>query len=1310
MLLNEFYIKKGIRKLQEMTNLKPSPILDFMLPDFSMIHYMPTVEEEVGIDIQHPMLLAVEEDILVEHDFDLLLEQGTAREVHVNKDKIIKTYHRRYLKARRLLKLETALRSKRNPIVVNHAVATQVYKYRRTPMSTSNEAYNMLFSTWSGIVRKLDTNWNHWIPLEVPERIPSIEIMKKAETEIDRNMITYYDEVTELQMLELWKYLRGLPCMMDMVPIEQHKQINFLWIESGKWAWLRLSDLTEWKEKNKGDVVAKAYMKFMETMVSTRTVVDFQSEDEDAESELVGISETALTKPIMDKADELVSIGRMSVPEHRRMQRLALKYQSIANPIGEGTLSEYLNIDKKSLNVNARRFPNITGVMDDGMLQSTITSFDTKYIDEVFGKDIANMAVACQHAGIAVTDFKVAEKIDIAGASVTYSVKLQPVDGAPSTIEFTVPKVKKDGTYKINGVSYRMAKQPSDLPIRKVKPGRVALTSYYGKVFVTRSERTVDDYSAWVVKRIIASSVGKDSIYLNMHYGNFTNPRIRVPRIYSGVASRTSGFTYNDITFNFDYSARERLYGADTLKKYEVDGSVVCGTVGKDHILVHMDDTFTRVGKVTQELGPLEKLVDITGKVPIDTAIINIFGKPFPVGMVLGYYMGLSKLLKTLDARYRIVPKGTRVTLADDEFSIVFKDETLVLSRADKITAIILSGFNSYAKQIKDVPMHSFDKPTIYNTVLARPNVRPTRYLKEIELMFTMFIDHITLELLNEMKEPTVLSKLLIRSCELLTTDDHPDEADTRFVRYRGYERMAGMFYSELISSIRGYRARPANTGAKVSMNPYAVSMAIQKDASVTLVEESNPIHNLKEKELVTHSGAGGRSARAMNKTSRMYHKSNIGTISEAGVDSAKVGINFSLSANPKFNSVRGTTDPFDKEHDSMVRVMSTTASLSPFIDRDSSKRINFASIQHDSAVGCKNYRPQPLTTGYEKVIAHRTDDLYAHAATFDGKITDLSDSHVELTSNDGEQVVTIELGIRHGTVSGTSVPHEIICDMPLGAKFIAGTVITYNTYFFVRDFFDPTQVQWTAGLMATTVLVEAAETLEDSSSLSDELSKELTTSTTTIRPISLNFDQSIMNLVKVGDKVDADSILCTIEDGVLDVDSKIDINTLQALDELSAITPRAGNAGIVERIDVIYYGDKENMTESLKRETNISDKKLAERAKKLGGDEPKNGQVSTVMRVNGLPIHPDMAVVKIYIGKEHTSGAGDKAVFGNASKSVFGSVMTGRNETASGIKIDAKFAQHGIDARKVNSPALMGTSNKLLEVFTDRMVDLYFE
>lgn len=1313
MLLDEFYRKHAVRKHSELPSGRLSSLKDFQLPYYSMIHYVPTVADEIGIDPQHPILVTNEQDILVTHITRQDTPMGSVRTLNTNTDVLVKQYHKRYIAIKRLRNIDTALRNKSNPIVVNHAISTQVNQYRRTPMSGYHESYNLLYTLWNTVDTYSESPmWIHWLPMELPKNLPTIETLKKVEDEVTRTLVTEFDEVPELMILELWRFAKGLDSVLDLVTEENRSKVHVTWWESGKWGWLRVSDLYSWREDLKGDAFAKAIYRFFEALFEARTPMgsDIALDDDPSDDVLSGTSETALTKTILDQADKLMAVGRMSTAEYRRIQRLSVKYRTLPAPDGEGTLAEHLNISSEDLSVTAAVIPDISSVTDKSMLKSTLIDFNRTYISKVLSKDISNMAVAVQHAGIAVTGFSKEEHTDIAGSTVVYTLKLQPVDGVASTVKFTLPKVAENGVYRVNNVKYRMAAQPSSLPITKIKPNRVALTSYYGKSFVTRSERTVDDYSAWIVKRIIASTVESNSSYTKVRYGAFNDPLNSVPLTYSGISSRLAGFTHNSIAWNFDYSVRESLYGVDTLKRLERNDLVVCGQRGKTYYLMDLTDTVYTFDTKLTAIGPLETILGLTGRVPVDHANIGVFGKELPVGMVLGYYYGLDKLLKMLRVKTRVVAKGTRVVLQDDEFGIVFKDETLIIPRTDKTAAMVLSGFNSYAKQIKEVPMHAFNKPDVYNAVLTRPNLRATRFLKEIDLMFTMFIDHITLELLQEMKEPTELGRLMIRACELLTTSDHPDEVDPEFLRYRGYERMAGMVYTELVASIRKYRSKPSGSGAKIDMNPYAVAMAIQKDASVALVEESNPIHNLKEQELVTHSGAGGRSSRAMNRSARMYHRNNIGTISEATVDSSKVAVNVSFSANPKLTSLRGQTSRFDSKEDSLTNVLSTSAVLSPFADRDTSKRINFISIQHDSAVGCENYRPQPVTTGYEKVVAHRADDLYAYTASFAGKVVDISDDTVLLVDAKSGEETAVEIGTIHGVVSGINVPHRVICDMSVNQRFQKGDVIAFNTGFFQRDFFDPMQVQWKAGMMVNTVLIESSETWEDSSSISSRIAKELSTSITSVRAISVPFDQNIHDLLKVGDVVDENTVLCVLEDDVIDDGSLFDSKALSTLDGLAAKAPKAKSSGTIDRIEVMYFGEVDDMTESLQRVAKDSDRILKGKAKRLGGDRGNSGQVRNAMRVGGVPLTKNNAVVKVYITKVYESGNGEKAVFGNALKTVFGSIMTGTNETESGIQLDAKFSQDGVDARVVNSPALMGTSNMLMTVMTNRIVDMYFK
>ena len=81
-----------------------------------------------------------------------------------------------------------------------------------------------------------------------------------------------------------------------------------------------------------------------------------------------------------------------------------------------------------------------------------------------------------------------------------------------------------------------------------------------------------------------------------------------------------------------------------------------------------------------------------------------------------------------------------------------------------------------------------------------------------------------------------------------------------------------------------------------------------------------------------------------------------------------------------------------------------------------------------------------------------------------------------------------MNFGTIYGTANGTYVPQRIETDMSKGQKFKAGHVVSWNTGFFQRDYFDTTQVNWKAGCLVNVALMESVDTLEDSCAVSEHL------------------------------------------------------------------------------------------------------------------------------------------------------------------------------------------------------------------------------
>lgn len=1042
-----------------------------------------------------------------------------------------------------------------------------------------------------------------------------------------------------------------------------------------------------------------------------------EKEKNKKEESAFDIEVPTLDYAILDKAEKLAEDGIISAAEFRRFEKLAVNYKELPDPYtGKGKAVETLKVTADDIALpEPVHYPDSQFILDKSMNESTLETFDKKYIKEVLRKDIVNAVINVHKAGVAINNYDVEAKHDIANEYEHHIIRFTPVTGKPSTVHFKVPIIREDGTFLANNTKYSFRKQRSDLPIRKVKPNKVALTSYYGKVFVERSSKVVHDYAQWLTTQIRNKGLDTtDNSVSDIKISKTNLNALTLPRLYSILGSSFDSFNAANYHFDFGYSKRKEVYGEELVNKLESEGLIIIGHVlesSDELLLVDKNDTLYIGYRNNEDLKVVGKIEDVVGldieKAPMDIVEVGVFGKAIPIGFVLAYYVGLDNLINSLPGKVRRVPDGERLHLSNDEHAIRFGDDTLVINRDDALTSMILGSLNGFKKSLRLYSINDFNEKDVYFNVLDE-NGLGVRYLKEMDLLNSMFIDPITLEILQEMKEPVTWLGLLKRSVELLTTDYSPSEVDMSSMRIKGYERIAGAVYSELVNSLRAYSLMEGSPNNTVEMKPFAVWQAIMDDQSKILVEESNPIRNLKEKESVTFTGAGGRSKESMVGRTRIFDKNDMGIISEATVDSGDVAINTALSPNPKFKNLRGLTEPLKEGEIVNSSVLSTSALISPASTFDDAKRTNFVSIQHDQGISANGYQVTPLRTGYERVIAHRTDDLYATTAKQPGVVKKLGKDFITVEYKDGS-IQTIELGRRFGRAVDTHYPYDLVSDLKEGDKVKEGDAIAYNKNFFTPDPLNPKQVLWKAGVMCKVAILESTDTFEDSSAISERAAQLLGTHTTKVRHLFFNFDQSISNLIEVGSKVEPDTVLCTIEDPLTANNQLFDDETLDTLRLLSGNTPRAKYAGVVEKIEVLYYGDKDDMTDSLRRVADNFDKDLAKKRKALGLPIV-SGSVDDGIRIDKKVIDMDTLVIKVYITNNIPAAQGDKGVFGNQMKTIFTRVMGGVNETESGEPIDAIFGYQSIIARIVTSPEVMGTTNTLLRVLSKHVAKVYNE
>ncbi|UQT03084.1 putative RNA polymerase beta subunit [Serratia phage vB_SmaS-Totoro] len=660
-----------------------------------------------------------------------------------------------------------------------------------------------------------------------------------------------------------------------------------------------------------------------------------QPTPEKAPEEIIDTSDP-LIKPVEERSRDLLSKGLISGNEFKRHVRLANSFKTIKAPFGEGTLEDFMKIPPETLwDFKAKEIPDIPHVVDKSMLKSTLLNYDSDYINKVFQKDVANMVINLQKAGLAITEYKVEKKSDALNDLYDYTIKVVPVYGSPSTIRFQLPAVDKNGKYRVNGTKYFMRKLKFDKPIRKISPSIVALSTYYGKLFVERSSRASEDLGSTLVDIITRASQMAEPLVTELVLGSTFAEDQDVPRTYSAIAKEFVSFILNGIQFMFDYSSLAKNFTEDVVKASAAKGWIPVGRKGKEFYFMNNEGAlFTGDGKAVGSINAMLNVPD--EKLPVEQVIVKIMGEEVPMAAILMYHMGITQLLNKLEVKPERRVKGTRVEHVPGTFEIVFADEIWRFPVHGGNSSLIWASLLRWKKYFRGFSVQELDNPDTYNMLFGMAGLT-ARYVREIDNLNALFLDPIAIDVLKEMNEPQELNDLFIKAAFYLVTDNYPSDIASGGSLIRGYERMPGAVYRALSGAVRIYSGQPVSSRATVDISPYEVLASIQKDPSVAIVEDSNPIHNLKEKENVTYAGTGGRSKRAMVRRTRAFHESDIGIRAEASVDNGDVGINTFLTANPNLTSLRGTAvptvDPDPKK--GVGNLLSTSALVAPFATYD---------------------------------------------------------------------------------------------------------------------------------------------------------------------------------------------------------------------------------------------------------------------------------------------------------------------------------------------------------------------------------------
>lgn len=369
-------------------------------------------------------------------------------------------------------------------------------------------------------------------------------------------------------------------------------------------------------------------------------------------------------------------------------------------------------------------------------------------------------------------------------------------------------------------------------------------------------------------------------------------------------------------------------------------------------------------------------------------------------------------------------------------------------------------------------------------------------------------------------------------------------------------------------------------------------------------------------------------------------------------------------------------------------------------------KRAVFTGVQNAHVIATEGYHQPLIRTGMEYVVGHRTSEMFCITARADGIVKAITSKGIQVEYSDG-QVEGYRLGRMYGRAEGTVYPHDLVTRLKEGQKFKAGENITYNTGFFEPDWLNPSQIVYKTSKVVMVALAEVPETYEDSKAISQEFSDTSAALFTKVKSIRVSFRQSVHSVVPVGTEVEPNQPLMLIEDEITSTSDAYDAESLATLFELGKDVPKSSYRGRIDRIEVRYHGDKADMTPSLKSLADKFDKLLKEEQTSTGRPV-YTGKVDEDYRVEGKNLPLDHAEIQIYITVRTGMLDADKGIFGNQLKCTAGEVYRGPIIATDGSRIHAKFSYRAILARIVDSPVVMGTTIRNLQLASTMMANIY--
>ena len=916
-------------------------------------------------------------------------------------------------------------------------------------------------------------------------------------------------------------------------------------------------------------------------------------------------------------------------------------------------------------------------------------NFEKGYNEKLLNYDLTNIltSFAEKDRPLYLINLKKEDTSTTLDQQYTVTATYEDERGSRHTLTFDIPKFVDNKFIHLNGSDKLFINQILPMPVTKVSPEEVQVSSNYNKVFIRRFGKVVSskiakfhkalpDVDTRIVKYTKGNNVTENAPYMTtLEYDELSSKYNTLELCNENI---TIYFNQNEIRnicenegFKFD-DQKVIPFGIETTKNDEkrlilldVNNDAIIGENGKspiDFIVSKISNSIPSFINDFTKLSSSKRMVYTRA---------TIMAKKVPMILLLGFLDGLEPLLNRIKINYTFTP--TRPVLKEKSVEkgiIQFKDGYLVYDFYPFANSLLLNGL--YDIPTEEYDFLEFSEKDIYYEIFQKMFGR-----RNIGVAFEnfnqLFVDPITKEILSDMNLPTNFIDLMIYANSLLENNTYDLDGDLKNYRLRSNELVNAHLYKLLSKAYEQYRVSADNrTPTKFNIKRDDLKKDMMSSQIMEEFSTLNPIYEIDRMRATSYKGPGGCNVDdAFSIAKRAYNDTMMGVLAQSSPVSSNVGISRILSLNPNITSLRGYIQPGDpkklKDIDA-TKILSGAELLLPMtVTHDDSQRVSMASTQSRHTIATVDSDTPLFGYGMDKVLPKVISDRFAFKAKEDGEVAEINENlgYMLLRYKSGKTDV-VDLTNRQAlnTGSGFYVTNKLTPNKTeIGAKFKQGEVVARNDEFFKYDNLTGDTV-YKSGPLARVALIHGSSVFEDSTIVTERLAERMSSYVTEKKEVAIGKNSNIYKMVNIGDEVKTGDPLMIFDESYQDdYLNKIleKMNDAQKDDFIEAgRTPiKSKHNGKIIDIKIYYTVDKSELSSSLQNIITDYEKSMKQRMKRfeaMGVNskdlislnessariEPVNG------KVKGIKMGDNSVLIEFYIQTIDKFSVGDKLTYSN--------------------------------------------------------------